>query len=384
MAPSVVEPDTVSPPGNSVNFLKENAKALQNGATTESAVASSTAPADRTVPTSRIPHEEYQYIDLIQDILSRGEHRPDRTGTGTLSLFAPPQLRFSLSKPDPASPTDERIPILPLLTTKRVFLRAVTTELLWFVAGCTTSKPLSDAGIHIWDGNGSREFLDNLGFTNREEGDLGPVYGFQWRHFGAEYENYQSDYAGKGVDQIKEIVKKLKTNPYDRRIILSAWNVADLSKMALPPCHMFAQFYVSYPDSARGEAAWRQAQTGSAQNEEKTKAKGHLSCVLYQRSCDMGLGVPFNIASYALLTQMLAYACDLVPGELIHTMGDAHVYLDHIDALKEQLLREPREFPTLNIQRNDRGSGEMDGWKVEELEVIGYKPHGGIKMKMSV
>ncbi|KAJ9609714.1 Thymidylate synthase [Cladophialophora chaetospira] len=384
MAPSAVETDAIAPPGNSLNFLKENAKVVQNGTANGSANASTQAPVNQTLPARTTSHEEYQYLDLIKDTLSRGEHRPDRTGTGTLSLFAPPQLRFSLSKPDPTSPKAERIPVLPLLTTKRVFLRAVTTELLWFVSGCTTAKPLSEAGIHIWDGNGSREFLDKLGFTEREEGDLGPVYGFQWRHFGAEYENCHTDYAGKGVDQIKEIVHKLKTNPYDRRIILSAWNVADLSKMALPPCHMFAQFYVSYPDAVRGEAAWQQLQNGSAQNGEGQKAKGHLSCVLYQRSCDMGLGVPFNIASYALLTHMLAYACDLVPGELIHTMGDAHVYLDHIDALKEQLLREPRDFPTLNIKRDDRGSGEMDGWKLEELEVVGYKPHGGIKMKMSV
>ena len=368
MAPAAVEP--TAPPGTFLHLLKENAKAVQNGTTPKEA-----APHPPACPN----HEEYQYLNLIRDILSRGEHRPDRTGTGTLSLFAPPQLRFSLSKPDPSSTTSERIPVLPLLTTKRVFLRAVTTELLWFVSGCTTSKPLSEAGIHIWDGNGSRAFLDNLGFTEREEGDLGPVYGFQWRHFGAEYQDCHSDYAGKGVDQIKEIVRKLKSNPYDRRIILSAWNVADLSKMALPPCHMFAQFYVSFPDAARGEEAMKLVQT-----EEKEKAKGHLSCVLYQRSCDMGLGVPFNIASYALLTHMLAYACDLVPGELIHTMGDAHVYLDHVEALKEQLQRQPREFPTLNINRDDRGSGEMDGWKLEELEVVGYKPHSGIKMKMSV
>ena len=172
---------------------------------------------------------------------------------------------------------------------------------------------------------------------------MGPVYGFQWRHFGAEYENCHSDYNGKGVDQIKEIVRKLRENPYDRRIILSAWNVADLGKMALPPCHMFAQFYVSFPDAVRGEGALQEAQQNGGEKEEPKKAKGHLSCVLYQRSCDMGLGVPFNIASYALLTHMLAYACDLVPGEFIHTMGDAHVYLDHIDALKEQLGREPRE-----------------------------------------
>ncbi|KAL2422121.1 Thymidylate synthase [Exophiala dermatitidis] len=367
-----VDTNGVSPPGDSLNFLKENAKVLQN--TTSSAES----PSPDTPSSGARRHEEYQYLDLIQEILDRGEHRPDRTGTGTLSLFAPPQLRFSLSKANES--TGERIAVLPLLTTKRVFLRAVTTELLWFVSGCTTSKPLSEAGIHIWDGNGSREFLDKLGFTEREEGDLGPVYGFQWRHFGAEYHDYKTDYNGKGVDQIKEIVRKLKENPYDRRIILSAWNVADLSKMALPPCHMFAQFYVSYPDAPRGEAALQQ-QTNTPKEQ---KSKGHLSCLLYQRSCDMGLGVPFNIASYALLTHMLAHACDLVPGELIHTMGDAHVYLDHIDALKEQLLREPREFPTLNIKRDDRGSGEMDCWKLEELEVVGYKPHGGIKMKMSV
>lgn len=381
MAPSAIEIDTISPPGDSIGFMKENAKALRNGTLNSSEPA--TGLSTPVSSTQTAPHEELQYLDLIRDILNRGEHRPDRTGTGTLSLFAPPQLRFSLSKPDPSSPTAERIPVLPLLTTKRVFLRAVTTELLWFVAGCTTSKPLSDGGIHIWDGNGSREFLDKLGFTEREEGDLGPVYGFQWRHFGAEYKDCHADYTNKGVDQIKEVVRKLKNTPYDRRIILSAWNVADLSKMALPPCHMFAQFYVSYPDAARGEAALQQL-NGPGPTSEKPKAKGHLSCVLYQRSCDMGLGVPFNIASYALLTHMLAYACDLVPGELIHTMGDAHVYLDHIDALKEQLLREPREFPTLNIKRDDRGSGEMDGWKLEELEVVGYKPHGGIKMKMSV
>jgi thymidylate synthase len=385
MAPSAIYPDTeVLPLGKSL-FLKENAKALsrQDSSTSEAVEGNANEP--KPLPSAGI-HEEYQYLNLVRRILAEGEHRPDRTGTGTLSIFAP-QLRFSLSKSNPDSPSDpnSRIPILPLLTTKRVFLRAVTTELLWFVSGCTSSKPLSDAGIHIWDGNGSRQFLDNLGFADREEGDLGPVYGFQWRHFGAEYQDCHADYTGKGVDQIREIIRKLKHNPFDRRIILSAWNVADLSRMALPPCHMFAQFYVSYPDAPRGEAALRSPSVDNdTANAAKVKAKGHLSCTLYQRSCDMGLGVPFNIASYALLTHMLAHACDLIPGELIHTMGDAHVYLDHVDALKEQLLREPREFPEFAVKRNDRGSGEMDGWKLEELEVKGYKPHGGIKMKMSV
>lgn len=366
-----------------VHIPEENTTAVNgNGIPPPEATPTLQSTLSLTRPQADRSHEEYQYLDLISSILRSGEHRPDRTGTGTLSLFAPPQLRFSLSKPNPATPTDPntRIPILPLLTTKRVFLRAVTTELLWFVAGTTSSKPLSEAGIHIWDGNGSRSFLDNLGFTEREEGDLGPVYGFQWRHFGAEYEGCHADYTGKGVDQIAEIVKKLKSNPYDRRIILSAWNVADLKKMALPPCHMFAQFYVSYPDAPRGAVALK-VQNGT---NGRVKSKGHLSCVLYQRSCDMGLGVPFNIASYALLTHMFAHACDLVPGELIHTMGDAHVYLDHVEPLEEQLKREPREFPQLNIKRNDRGSGNMDEWKLEELEVVGYKPHAGVKMKMSV
>lgn len=303
-------------------------------------------------------HEEYQYLDLIREILETGEHRPDRTGTGTYSIFAPRPLKFTLSSPDGT-------PILPLLTTKRVFLRAVTAELLWFISGSTSSLPLAEAGIKIWDGNGSREYLDSVGLSHRVVGDLGPVYGFQWRHFGAKYVDALTDYTGQGVDQLAEIIYKLKHNPYDRRIILSAWNPADLKLMALPPCHMFAQFYVSYPKSEDGE-----------------KKKGGLHCQLYQRSCDMGLGVPFNIASYAMLTHMIAHVCDLVPGTFTHTMGDAHVYADHVEALKVQLTREPRPFPELEIVK-ERG-GSIDGWKVEDFVVKGYEPHKGIAMKMSV
>lgn len=239
---------------------------------------------------------------------------------------------------------------------------------MWFIEGNTSSNSLSEAGIKIWDGNGSREFLDNLGLNHREIGDLGPVYGFQWRHFGAEYIDAKTDYTGQGVDQLAEIIHKLRTNPYDRRLVLSAWNPADMKKMVLPPCHMFAQFYVSYPRSK--------------DDDSETKPQGHLHCQLYQRSCDMGLGVPFNIASYALLTHMLAHVCELVPGSLTHVMGDAHVYLDHVDALNTQLEREPRNFPELEISREKGGS--IDGWRAEDFTIKGYDPHKTIAMKMSV
>jgi thymidylate synthase len=318
-------------------------------------------------PTPTNPsHEEYQYLNLIKHILRDGEHRPDRTGTGTYAVPFPSQMKFSLSRPSP-DPSQPPELILPLLTTKRVFLRAVVGELLWFISGSTHSKSLSDAGIKIWDGNGSREYLDSVGLTSYEEGELGPVYGFQWRHFGAEYRGHAHDYTGEGVDQLAQVIDKIKNKPYDRRIILSAWNPADIGKMALPPCHMFAQFYVSFPKSA---------------SESEAKPRGILHSLLYQRSCDMGLGVPFNIASYALLTHMLAHVCDLTPGTFTHTMGDAHVYADHVDALKVQLEREPRDFPTLKIKREPGGG--IDGWTAEEFEVIGYAPHKGIAMKMSV
>ncbi len=305
--------------------------------------------------------EEYQYLHLIRDIIRNGEHRPDRTGTGTLAIPFPPQHKYSLSNSSGGL-------ILPLLTTKRVFFRAVLAELLWFISGNTNAKSLQDQNVKIWDGNASRTYLDSIGLGHREVGDLGPVYGFQWRHFGAEYETCHSDYAGKGVDQLAEVIHKLKHSPYDRRIILSAWNPADLKKMALPPCHMFAQFYVSFPPTAplRSDGSKR----------------GTLHTLLYQRSCDMGLGVPFNIASYALLTHMLARVCDLVPGILTHTMGDAHVYLDHREALEVQIERVPKDFPTLEIEKEAGCS--IDGWRVEDFKVVGYEPHKGIAMKMSV
>ncbi|KAL2916099.1 Thymidylate synthase [Polyrhizophydium stewartii] len=313
-------------------------------------------------------HEEHQYLDLVRRIIETGDVREDRTGTGTLSLFAPPQLRFDLSGGR-----------FPLLTTKRVPLRPVFEELVWFVRGQTDARALASKGVHIWDANGSRAALDRAGQTHRREGDLGPIYGFQWRHFGATYTHADDDYAGRGVDQLRGVIERLVTRPTDRRIIMSAWNPAAMADMALPPCHILAQFYVSTPSPQRPVP--------------------RLSCQLYQRSCDMGLGVPFNIASYALLTVMLAHVCGLEPGEFVHCLGDAHVYLDHVDALKTQLLREPRPFPTLTVRpaptksvpdnestqdKIDRLVREMEGFEFDRFELVGYEPHPKIAMKMSV
>lgn len=295
--------------------------------------------------------EEQAYLDLIARIIDEGEYRPDRTGTGTYSLFAPPQLRFDLSNGT-----------FPLLTTKKVFLKGILHELLWFIHGSTDANLLSEKGVRIWEGNGSREYLDSLGLNHREVGDLGPVYGFQWRHFGAEYKDCHADYTGKGFDQLANIIHTLKTNPYDRRIILSAWNPPAFKEMALPPCHVFCQFYVNFP-------------------KEGSEEKPRLNCQMYQRSCDMGLGVPFNIASYALLTYMIAMVVDMQPGQFVHVMGDAHVYSNHVDALKEQLERTPGKFPKLIIKRNVT---DIDDFKFEDFEVVDYNPQATIKMKMAV
>ncbi|KAI0646723.1 thymidylate synthase [Trametes meyenii] len=298
------------------------------------------------------PHDEQQYLDLIRTVLDTGAVRPDRTGTGTLSLFAPPNLRFSLADNT-----------LPLLTTKRTFLRGIVEELIWFVHGCTDSKQLSAKGVKIWDGNGSKEFLEKRGLGHRREGDLGPVYGFQWRHFGAQYDDCDADYSGKGVDQLRECIHKIKHDPTDRRIILTAWNPADIPQMALPPCHMICQFYVHLPPA------------------DDPTARPRLSCLMYQRSADLGLGIPFNIASYALLTHMIAHVTDTVAHELVIQLGDAHVYRDHVDALRTQLTRTPRPFPKI---RWPREVGSIDEFTGEDFVVEGYDPHPTIAMKMSV
>jgi dihydrofolate reductase/thymidylate synthase len=290
--------------------------------------------------------EEEQYLSLIRKILREGIERGDRTGTGTKSLFGA-QMRFDL-----------RDGTLPLLTTKKTFWRGVAEELLWFISGSTNANLLKEKKVRIWDGNASKEFLESRGLGHREEGDLGPVYGFQWRHFGAKYTDMHADYTGQGVDQLAQCIDKIKNNPEDRRILMSAWNPSALDEMALPPCHLLCQFYVD-------------------------TTKNEVSCHMYQRSADMGLGVPFNIASYALLTHLVAHVTGRKPGDLVHTLGDAHVYLNHIEPLKEQLERTPRAFPKIFIDDPDK-TKTIDDFAYQDLHVVGYHPYEKISMKMAV
>ena len=283
-----------------------------------------------------------QYLNLIARILREGEKRVDRTGVGTVSVFSH-TLECDLADG------------FPLLTTKKVHFKAIKEELLWFLSGSTDSQVLRQKGVHIWDANGSRETLDALGFGHRREGDLGPVYGFQWRHFGAPYKTADDLYDGQGVDQLTALLHGLQTNPTSRRHIISAWNPADVSKMALPPCHMFAQFYVT--------------------NDRR------LHCHMYQRSGDVGLGIPFNIASYALLVHLVAQCCNMKPGRLHHTIGDAHIYLDHIEPLKEQLRREPRPLPSLKLSPT---VSSLFDFTPDDISLQRYDPHPPLFMKMAV
>jgi dihydrofolate reductase/thymidylate synthase len=286
--------------------------------------------------------EEKLYLDIIREIMLFGNKRMDRTGTGTMSLFGK-KMKFDL--------TNGKI---PLLTTKRVYWRGIVEELLWFIKGDTNAKNLQKKNIHIWDGNSSRKYLDSLGLYDNQEGDLGPIYGFQWRHFGAEYTTMHDNYENKGIDQLSELINTIRHNPNDRRMILSAWNPCDFGKMALLPCHIMSQFYV---------------------------CDGKLSCQMYQRSADMGLGVPFNIASYSLLTHMIAHCTGLETGEFIHIIGDCHVYLNHIAPLTKQIDRVPKKFPTLKIKS---GNSDITKFQYSDFEIVGYDPFGNIKMDMSI
>ncbi len=261
------------------------------------------------------------YLDLVQRILDEGVEKGDRTGTGTRSVFGH-QMRFDLTQG------------FPLVTTKKIHVKSVVGELIWFISGDTNVRYLQDNGISIWD-----EWAD-------ADGDLGPVYGHQWRSWPAP--------DGRTIDQLADVIKQLKADPDSRRHIVSAWNVADLDQMALAPCHAFFQFYV---------------------------ADGRLSCQLYQRSADVFLGVPFNIASYALLTHMVAQVAGLEVGDFVHTLGDAHLYSNHLDQAREQLTREPRELPELWL---DPSVSSIDDFTIDSVNVSGYDPHPLIKAPIAI
>ncbi|MBU3736765.1 MAG: thymidylate synthase [Methylobacterium sp.] len=262
-----------------------------------------------------------QYHDLMRHVLAHGHRKDDRTGTGTLSVFGY-QMRFDLAQG------------FPLLTTKKVHLKSIIHELLWFLQGSTNIRYLKEHGVTIWD-----EWAD-------ENGNLGPVYGYQWRNWP------KPD--GTHIDQIAQVVGMIRQTPDSRRLIVSAWNVADVDRMKLPPCHAFFQFYV---------------------------ADGRLSCQLYQRSADIFLGVPFNIASYALLIMMVAQVCGLQPGEFVHTLGDAHIYSNHLEQVREQLSREPRPLPVMHI---NPAVNDIFGFKFEDFTLEGYDPHPAIKAPVAV
>ena len=262
-----------------------------------------------------------QYLDLIRRVLAEGVLKEDRTGTGTISVFGH-QMRFNLEDG------------FPLVTTKKLHLKSIIYELLWFLKGSTNVKYLQDNGVRIWN-----EWA-------KENGELGPIYGYQWRSW--------PDYSGGHIDQVLQVIESIKNNPDSRRHIVSAWNVGQIDEMQLPPCHILFQFYV---------------------------ANGRLSCQLYQRSADIFLGVPFNIASYALLTMMVAQVCGLKPGDFVHTLGDSHIYCNHIEQVKLQISREPRPLPVMKINPSIRN---IDEFSFEDFELTGYDPHPHIKGDIAI
>lgn len=290
---------------------------------------------------NNVYHEENQYINLIDDILNENTEFIGRNGN-TKAIFGS-AMHFSLEENN-----------VPFLTSKKLAWKTCLKELLWFISGNTSNKTLKEQNVHIWDANGSRDFLDSRNLVNREEDDLGPIYGFQWRHFNAEYDNANTNYDKKGIDQLQEIIDNLKNEEtrYSRRLILTAWNPCQLNEMALPPCHILCQFNV---------------------------IDNKLSCALYQRSGDVGLGVPFNIASYSLLTHLMAYHCNLGVGEFIYYLGNSHIYEEHVESLREQLNNSLYKFPKLNIKNKYEN---INDYKFDDFEIIDYKCNETIKMIM--
>lgn len=288
------------------------------------------------------------YLDTLKHVLENGTRRDDRTGTGTISVFGT-QMRFDISTH------------IPILTTKFVPWKSCIKELLWFLNGHTDANILKEQNVKIWDGNSSRQFLNNRGLAHLPEGDIGAGYGFQWRHFGASYLSCKDDYSGQGFDQIRYVQELLKTDPFSRRIFMSAWNPGDLERMALPPCHVSAQFYV----------------------DEDPVGIRQLSCHMYQRSVDMFLGEPWNILSYSILTCLLAKLNNFKPKEVIISTGDTHIYSDHIEQVKEQLSRSPLSPATLVIN-DDVINKSINEITFEDFNIINYEYHPAIKAVMAV
>jgi thymidylate synthase len=288
--------------------------------------------------------EEQQYLNLVKEIIENGYDEIGRNGKTRVKFGH--SMRFSL-----------RDGTIPILTTKKVAFRPCFEELFWFISGSTDNRLLQEKNVSIWNGNSTREFLDSRGLYDRQVGDLGPVYGFQWRHFNATYIDRNLDYEGDGVDQLQNIIDDLKNEDTrgSRRHILTAWNPCQLDEMALPPCHMICQFNV--------------------------RENKYLSCALFQRSGDVGLGVPFNIASYSLFTHILAKHCGLIADEFVHFLGNCHIYEEHIEPLKVQIQREPMEFPKIEIRRICEN---IEDYNIDDIEwKTKYVSHETIKMKMS-
>ncbi len=298
---------------------------------------------DRLYLCDAMVHEEDQYLNILRQILHSGTIKMDRTGVGTKFIFGT-QMRFDLSNGS-----------FPLLTTKRVFFRGVVEELLWIFRGNTDAKLLAAKGVNIWNQNSTKEFHASRGLERFEEGDCGAIYGHNLRHFGAEYVDCKSVY--EGTDQLRSLIKEIKENPNSRRLVLNMWDPASLKNAVLPPCHVLYQFDI---------------------------VNGKISCSMYQRSGDMFLGVPFNIASTSLLLHIIANICRLEVGEVVHTIANAHIYLTHIEAVEEQLWRDPREFPKLEILKRLETIEDIEQMEFSDFKLIGYKPHPTIKAEMAV
>jgi thymidylate synthase len=286
-------------------------------------------------------HPDLQYHNLIRNVIGNGELKKTRNGA-TVSLFGQ-QMIFGLQNN-----------YIPLLTTKKMAWKTCIRELLWFISGDTDNQTLTDQNVKIWNGNASEEFKKSRGLNYKNKGDLGPIYGHQWRHFNAQYKDCKSDYTNQGIDQLQNIINSLNDSEekFSRRLLMSAWNPCQLQEMALPPCHVLTQFHVN--------------------------KKNELSCMLYQRSGDVGLGIPFNMASYGILTCLLAEHTGLLPGKLIHNIGDAHIYENHIPELKDQIKRTPYPSPLLTIEKKDI----IDDYNLIDFRVNNYKYHPPIYMPM--